>query len=61
MQMVNIFKEKGATSSEAAKTPEELGLPPHFAMMMYTRIGQLGVIAEDKGRYYLVEDKIDML
>ena len=61
MQVVNIFKEKGATSPEAAKTPEELGLPPHFPMMMQTRMGQLGVIAEDSGRYYLVEEKLGML
>ncbi len=61
MQVVNIFKEKGATSPEAAKTPEELGLPPQFTMMMHMRMGQLGVIAEEKGRYYLVEEKIGML
>ena len=61
MQVVNIFKEKGATSPEAAKTPEELGLPPHFPMMMQTRMGQLGVIAEDSGRYYLVEERLGML
>jgi ATP-binding cassette subfamily B multidrug efflux pump len=61
MELVKTFKEKGATSPETAKSLDELGLPPHFSMMMQMRLGQIGVFVENKGRYYLVEEKVGMI
>jgi ATP-binding cassette, subfamily B, multidrug efflux pump len=59
-EMVTVFKKKDATSPETAKTPEELGLPPMFKMMMQraTPMSQLGAFVEKEGKYYLVEEKL---
>jgi ATP-binding cassette subfamily B protein len=61
LEIVNIFKENGAISAETAKTQSELGVPPHFPMMVQMKLGPLGIIAEQDGKYYLIEEKIDKL
>jgi len=61
LEIVNIFKEKGAISAETAKTQSELGVPPHFPMMVQMKLGPLGIIAEQDGKYYLIEENIDKL
>ena len=61
MEVVKVFKEKQATSQESAKTMDELGLPPHFTIMMQMRLGPLGVIVEKEGKYWLNEDNISKL
>ncbi len=60
-EIINIFRANGAISPETAKTSDELGLPPQFSMMMQMRLGQLGVIVEQNGRYYLVEEKVNQI
>ena len=59
-QLAQTFKEQGATSPETAKTPDELGLPPMFEMMMQmpTQMSQSGAFIEKDGKYYLVEEKL---
>jgi ATP-binding cassette subfamily B protein len=59
----DLLKEKGAVSPEMAMTPEELGLPPKFEMIMQmpTPISQSGAFIEDNGKYYLVEERLNNL
>ena len=59
-QIADSFKEKGATSPETSMTPDELGLPPTFEMMMQmpTPMSQSGAFVEKDGKYYLVEERL---
>ena len=59
-QLAETFKEKGAVSPETAMTPEELGLPAMFGMMMQTPtpMSQSGAFVERNGKYYLVEKRL---
>ena len=59
MEIVETFREKGATSPEGALSPEELGLPPMFRMMMQSPMGQSGIFSEVDGKYYLSEEKVN--
>jgi len=59
MEIVETFREKGATSPEGALSPEELGLPPMFRMMMQSPMGQSGIFSEVDGKYYLSEERLD--
>ncbi len=61
MEIVKIFKDKGATSPEAAKTLEELGVSPHFQMLIQMRLSPLGILVEKDGTYYLVEENLSKL
>ena len=58
MEVINIFKDKEATSPESAKSLGELDLPPYFSRIMENRLGPLGIIVEKESHYYLVEDNI---
>ncbi len=58
-EMVETFEKNGATSPETAKTLEELGLPPMFAMMLQGPMGQSGLILEHQGRYYVSQERLD--
>ena len=60
LQLADSLKEKGATSPETAMTPEEIGLPPMFEMMMQmsTPMSQSGAFVEKDGKYYLVEERL---
>jgi ATP-binding cassette subfamily B multidrug efflux pump len=59
-QIADSFKEKDATSPETAMTPDELGLPPMFEMMMQmpTPMSQSGAFVEKDGKYYLKEERL---
>ncbi len=59
MEIVETFREKGATSPEKALSVEELGLPPMFRMMMQSPMGQSGIFSEVDGKYYLSEAKLN--
>ena len=59
MEIVETFREKGATSPEGALSQEELGLPPMFKMMMQSPMGQSGIFSEVDGKYYLSEEKLN--
>jgi hypothetical protein len=58
MEIVETFREKGATSPESALSLEELGLPPRFGMMMLSPMGQSGIFSEVDGKYYLSEESV---
>ena len=60
-EMMKSFKERNATSPERAKSLEELGLPPHFEMIVQMRLGPLGIIIEQDNKYYLVEENMGKL
>jgi ABC-type multidrug transport system ATPase subunit len=60
MAIVEVFLTNGAVSSETAKTPEELGLPPQFRAMQ-GRLGRTGLFLEHDGRYYLSEKRLKQM
>jgi hypothetical protein len=57
-EIVEIFRQKGATSPEKAMTAQELGLPPRFEEAMHRRLGRLGIFVEVNGKYYLSEERL---
>ena len=61
MEVIKIFKEKKATSSESAKSLEELDLPLYFSRIMENRLGPLGIIVEKEDHFYLVEHNVRKL
>ena len=58
LEVVERFRQKGATSPERAMTIEELGLLLEFKEAMRRRLGQIGVFVEVDGRYYLSEERL---
>ena len=61
MEIVDKFRQKGATSPEKALTLEELSLPPRFEQAMHRRLGQTGIFIEVNGKYYLNEEKLKQI
>ncbi|MEM2342125.1 MAG: hypothetical protein QXX94_06270 [Candidatus Bathyarchaeia archaeon] len=61
MEVVERFRERGATSPERALTVQELGLPPYFERAMRGWLGRLGIFVKVDGRYYLDEDRLRRL
>jgi hypothetical protein len=61
IEIVQIFRQKGATSPEKAMTAQELGLPPRFEEAMHRRLGQLGIFVEVNGKYYLSEERLKQM
>jgi hypothetical protein len=57
-EVIKAFRDKGAVSADKAMTAQELGLPPRFEETMHRRLGQLGVIVEVNGKYYLSEERL---
>jgi hypothetical protein len=57
-EIIERFRQKGATSPEKAMTIQELGLPPRFEEAMHRRLGQLGIFVEVNGKYYLSEERL---
>ena len=55
-EIVEKFRQKGATSQEKALTTQELGLPPRFEEAMHRRLGRTGIFVEVNGKYYLNEE-----
>lgn len=60
-EIIQKFREKGATSPEKAMTIQELGLPPRFEQAMQRRLGQTGIFVELDGRYYLNEERLKQI
>jgi hypothetical protein len=58
-EIVETFEKNGATSPETAMTLEELGLPPMFAMMFQGPMGQMGLILEHNGKYYVSQERLN--
>jgi hypothetical protein len=57
-EIIEKFKEKGATTPEKAMTAEELGLPLRFKEAMQRRLGRTGIFVEVNGKYYLSEQRL---
>jgi len=60
-EVVEKFRQKGATSPDKAMTAEELGLPPIFKEAMKRRLGRLGIFVEVNGKYYLSEERLKQM
>ncbi len=60
-QIVEMFRQKGATSPEKAMNLQELGLPPRFEQAMHRRLGQTGIFIEVNGKYYLNEQQLKQI
>jgi len=58
LEVIERFRQKGATSPEKAMSMEELGLPPQFKEAMKRRLGQSGIFVEINGKYYLSEERL---
>jgi len=61
LKAVDFFKKRGAISSDTALTLDELELPPGLFMFVENKLKPLGVVAENGGRYHLVEENLDKL
>ncbi|MGA3289800.1 MAG: hypothetical protein ABSD42_06130 [Candidatus Bathyarchaeia archaeon] len=57
-EIIEKFRQKGATSPEKAMTIQELDLPPRFEQAMHRRLGQSGIFVETNGKYYLNEERL---
>jgi hypothetical protein len=60
-EIVEIFRQKDATTPEKAMTAQELGLPPRFEEAMHRRLGRLGIFVEVNGKYYLSEERLKQI
>jgi hypothetical protein len=60
-EIVEKFRQKGATSPEKAMTLQELDLPPRFEQAMHRRLGQTGIFVEVNGKYYLNEQRLKQI
>ena len=60
-EIVETFRQKGATSPEKAMTIQELGLPPRFEQAMHRRLGRLGIFVKTNGKYYLNEERLKQI
>jgi hypothetical protein len=61
IEIVEKFRQKGATTPEKALTPQELGLPFRFEEAMHRRLEQTGIFFEVNGKYYLNEERLKQL
>ena len=60
-EVIERFRQKGATSPEKAMTIQELGLPSRFEEAMHRRLGQSGIFVETNGKYYLNEERLKQI
>ena len=60
-EIVEKFRQNGATSPEKAMTLQELDLPPRFEQAMHRRLGQTGIFVETNGKYYLNEERFKQI
>jgi hypothetical protein len=60
-EIIERFRQKGATSPEKAMTTQELGLPPRFEEAMHRRLGKSGIFVETNGKYYLNEERLKQI
>jgi hypothetical protein len=61
VEIIDKFRQKGATTPERALTLEELGLPTRFEQAMHRRLGQTGIFVEVNGKYYLNEERLNQI
>jgi hypothetical protein len=60
-QVIDTFRQNGATTPDKAMTLEALGLPPRFDVLLQRQVGRLGLFIEVDGRYYLSEERLKQL
>jgi hypothetical protein len=60
-ELVEKFRQKGATNREKAMTIQELDLPPRFEQAMHRRLGQTGIFVEEGSKYYLNEERLKQI
>lgn len=60
-EIVDKFRQKGATNPENAMTLQALDLPPRFEEAMRRRLGQSGIVIEIDGKYYLDEARLKQI
>ena len=60
-EIVEKFRQKGATSPEKAISLQELDLTPRFEQAMHRRLGQTGIFVEVNGKYYLDEERLKQI
>jgi hypothetical protein len=60
-EVVEKFRQKGATSPDKAMSAQELDLPPRFELAMKRRLGRSGVFVEVNGKYYLSEERLKQI
>jgi hypothetical protein len=60
-EIVEKFRQKGATSPDEAMTLQELDLPSRFEQAMHRRLGQTGIFVELNGKYYLNEERLKQI
>jgi hypothetical protein len=61
LEIAETFRQKGAISPETALSPEQLGLPPQFSMMVQMGIAESGLFLEHEGKYYLSETRFTQI
>ena len=61
LEVIERFRQKGATSPDRAMTVEELSLPSRFKELMERRLGRSGLFVEVNGKYYLSEERLKEL
>ena len=61
LEVIEKFRQKGATSPDKAMTADELGLPPGFEQAMKRRLGRSGIFVEVNGRYYLSKERLKQI
>ncbi|UCH38325.1 MAG: ABC transporter ATP-binding protein [Candidatus Bathyarchaeota archaeon] len=55
MKIAEKFRKKGALSPETARSPEQLGLPSQFSMMVQMGMAGSSLFLKYDGKYYLSE------
>ena len=60
-EIIEKFRQKGATSPEKAMSTQELELPPRFEQAMQRRLGRSGIFVETNGKYYLNEERLKQI
>jgi hypothetical protein len=60
-EVIERFRQRGATSPEKAMAAQELGLPQLFEEAMRRRLGQSGIFVEVNGKYYLNEERLKQI
>ena len=59
--VIDTFRQNGATTPDTAIPLEALGLPPRFEGLLRRQLGRLGLFIEVDGKYYLSEARLKAL
>ena len=59
--VIDTFRQNGATTPDTAMTLEALGLPPRVEVLLQRHVGRLGLFLEVNGKNYLSETRLKQL